>query len=115
MDTGVFAENRYFDVFVEYAKADVRYFDSHQAVNRGRTPRHCICCLLCGFAIHVVGRDARRPSARILAGAPGSVCVELQHWQYGKRWLIGAGQPQLLFTENETNRRRLNDGRTFRT
>ena len=34
-------------------------------------------------------------------------CVELQHWQYGKRWLIAEGNPQLLFTENETNSQRL--------
>ena len=33
LDTGVFAENRYFDVFVEYAKADAgRYSDPHRGV-----------------------------------------------------------------------------------
>ncbi len=112
MDTGVFAENRYFDVFVEYAKADVEdILIRITAVNRG--PDAATLHLLPSLWFRNTwswGRDARRPSARILAGAPGGVCVELQHWQYGKRWLIGAGQPELLFTENETNRRRLNDG-----
>jgi Glycosyl hydrolase family 63 C-terminal domain len=112
MDTGVFAENRYFDVFVEYAKADVEdILIRITAVNRG--PDTATLHLLPSLWFRNTwswGRDARRPSARILAGAPGSVCVELQHWQYGKRWLIGAGQPELLFTENETNRRRVNDG-----
>jgi hypothetical protein len=108
----VFAENRYFDVFVEYAKADVEdILIRITAVNRG--PDAATLHLLPSLWFRNTwswGRDARRPSARILTGAPGSICVELQHWQYGKRWLIGAGQPELLFTENETNRRRLNDG-----
>src|SRR6267154_1397731 len=112
MDTGAFAENRYFDVFVEYAKADVEdILIRITAVNRG--PDAATLHLLPSLWFRNTwswGRDGRRPSARILAGAPGSVCVELQHWQYGKRWLICAGQPELLFTENETNRRRLNDG-----
>jgi hypothetical protein len=34
----------------------------------------------------------------------------MQHWQYGKRWLLCAGQPELLFTENETNYQRLFGG-----
>ena len=50
------------------------------------------------------GKDLRRPSGcegpRIL---PGAVCAEIEHWQYGKRWLLAAGRPELLFTENETN------------
>jgi hypothetical protein len=31
----------------------------------------------------------------------------LQHWQYGKRWLLAEGKPELLFSENETNNARL--------
>jgi len=58
-----------------------------------------------------VGKDLRRPVARKAASVPGSACVELQHWQYGKRWLLCAGQPELLFTENETNSARLFGGR----
>src|SRR6266853_1401136 len=112
LDTGVFAENRYFDVFVEYAKADVEdILIRITAVNRG--PDAATLHLLPSLWFRNTwswGRDARRPSARILAGTPGSVCVELQHWQYGKRWLICGGQPEVLFTENETNHRRLNGG-----
>jgi hypothetical protein len=43
------------------------------------------------------GADLRRPIARG-ACVPGSSCVELQHWQYGKRWLLCDGRPELLFT-----------------
>jgi hypothetical protein len=105
LDTGVFAEDRYFDVFIEYAKADVEdILVKITAINRG--PQ--------GAALHLLpslwfrntwswGKDLRRPSAQRAASVPGSVCAELQHWQYGKRWLLCPGQPELLFTENETN------------
>jgi hypothetical protein len=53
------------------------------------------------------GRDDRRPTARKTDDLENCHCVELQHWQYGKRWLLCDGQPQLLFTENETNYQRL--------
>jgi Mannosylglycerate hydrolase MGH1-like glycoside hydrolase domain len=109
LDTGVFAENRYFDVFVEYAKADVEdILIRITAVNRG--PEAATLHLLPSLWFRNTwswGRDSRRPSARIATDVPGSVCSELQHWQYGKRWLLCAGQPELLFTENETNYQRL--------
>src|SRR5207245_11109175 len=56
------------------------------------------------------GKDLQRPLARKATSVPGSSCIELQHWQYGKRWLLCAGQPELLFTENETNSARLFGG-----
>jgi len=109
VDTGVFAENRYFDVFVEYAKADVEdILIKIVVVNRGTDPA----------PLHILpslwfrntwswGRDLRRPIVRTATCVPGSVCAELQHWQYGKRWLLCAGKPELIFTENETNSQRL--------
>ena len=109
LDTGVFKDNRYFDVFVEYAKADdedilVRI----SAHNRGPEPA----------SLHLLptlwfrntwswGKDLRRPIVRKATDIPGSLCAELQHWQYGKRWLLCAGHPELLFAENETNNTRL--------
>ena len=38
---------------------------------------------------------------------PGNTCLEIQHWQYGKRWLIAEGNTELLFTYNDTNTQRL--------
>jgi hypothetical protein len=109
LDTGVFEENRYFDIFVEYAKADVEdILIRITAANRG--PEAATLDLLPSLWFRNTwswGRDSRRPSARIATDVPGSVCTELQHWQYGKRWLLCAGQPELLFTENETNYERL--------
>jgi Glycosyl hydrolase family 63 C-terminal domain len=109
MDTGVFQSNRYFDVFVEYAKADVEdILIKITAVNRGPEPA----------ALHLLpslwfrntwswGNDPRRPSVCKSPDLKSCYCIEVDHWQYGKRWLLCEGQPQLLFTENETNYARL--------
>jgi len=105
LDTGVFKENRYFDVFVEYAKADVEdVLIKITAFNRGpeAAPLHLLPTLWFRNTWSW-GKDLRRPAARRAPDTPGSLCAELQHWQYGKRWLLAAGTPELLFTENETN------------
>ena len=109
MDTGVFDQSRYFDVFVEYAKADVEdILIKITAVNRG--PESAPLKILPSVWFRNTwswGKDLRRPMLRAATGVPGSVCAELQHWQYGKRWLLCAGRPDLLFTENETNVQKL--------
>ncbi|MEQ1354041.1 MAG: glucosidase, partial [Candidatus Acidiferrum sp.] len=109
LDTGVFAQNRYFDVYVEYAKADVEdMLIKITAVNRG--PEAATVHLLPSLWFRNTwswGKDTRRPVVRKAVGFPDCHCVELEHWQYGKRWLLCAGQPQLLFTENETDFARL--------
>jgi Glycosyl hydrolase family 63 C-terminal domain len=109
IDTGVFAENRYFDVFVEYAKADVEdILIKITAVNRG--PERASLKILPSLWFRNTwswGRDLRRPQMCAATSVPNSVCTELRHWQYGKRWLLCAGKPDLLFTENETDMRRL--------
>src|SRR5437016_5292927 len=113
LDTGVFSESRYFDIFVEYAKADVEdMLIRITAVNRG--PQAAALHVLPQFWFRNTwswGKDLRRPIVRTAACVPGSNCAELQHWQYGKRWLLCAGQPELLFTENETNNARLFGGK----
>jgi hypothetical protein len=109
MDTGAFAENRYFDVFMEYAKADVEdVLIQITAVNRG--PERAMLRLLPTLWFRNTwswGRDLRRPIVRSASSVPGSVCAEVQHWQYGKRWLLCGGKPEMIFTENETNYQRL--------
>jgi len=109
VDTGVFSEHRYFDVYTEYAKADVEdILIKITVANRGPEPA----------ALHLLpslwfrntwswGKDPRRPIVRKTNDIPGGKCAEVQHWQYGKRWLLCQGEPELLFTENETNFERL--------
>src|SRR6202789_4721321 len=87
IDTGVFNESRYFDVFVEYAKADVEdILIKITAVNLG--PERAELKILPSIWFRNTwswGKDLRRPIVRAGVCVPGSVCAELQHWQYGKR------------------------------
>jgi hypothetical protein len=112
-DTGVFRENRYFDIFTEYAKgSDEDIFIRITAWNRG--PEAATLHLLPTLWFRNTwswGSDLRRPIIRRATPVDGILSVESQHWQYGKRWLLATGQPELLFTENETNNARLFNGR----
>ncbi len=113
LDTGVFKDNRYFDVLVEYAKADDEdILIRITAHNRGPEPAPLRLLPTLWFRnTWSWGKDLRRPIVRKATDVPGSLCAELQHWQYGKRWLLCAGRPELLFTENETNNARLFNSR----
>jgi hypothetical protein len=102
IDTGIFHENRYFDVFVEYAKAGPEDMLARiTAVNRG--PEKA--------TLHVAptvwfrdrwswGYAVNKPELRQL----NPCAIELNEPYYGKRWLQCAEGGRLLFTENETNR-----------
>ncbi|HEY0377372.1 MAG TPA: hypothetical protein VGC87_10495, partial [Pyrinomonadaceae bacterium] len=108
LETGVFDEDRYFDIFVEYAKADVEDILVQISVaNRGpeAAALHLLPTVWFRNTWSWNGHDAR-PSLRKVEDAPGAV-VELNHEQYGRRLLYCDGSPELLFTENETNKQRL--------
>jgi hypothetical protein len=104
LDTEVFADDRYFDVFVEYAKADVEDILIKITVsNRG--PESARLRLLPTIWFRNTwswDNNAPRPNLQRVPGA-----IELKHPVLGKRWLCYDGSPELLFTENETNRHRL--------
>jgi mannosylglycerate hydrolase MGH1-like protein len=109
MDTGVFAEDRYFDVLVEYAKGTPEDILMRiQVVNRGPDTADLHLLPTTWFRnTWAWGHDDRRP--RLSAGEPskGATAIQLSHDYYGNRVLYCEGQPELLFTENETNSRRL--------
>jgi hypothetical protein len=104
--TGVFEGDRYFDVFVEYAKASPDDLLVEITVcNRGPEPA----------TLHVLptvwfrntwswGGDVPRPS---MAGQPDGRTIAISHPDLGGRVLCCDGTPELLFTENETNTQRL--------
>jgi hypothetical protein len=109
IDTGVFDDDRYFDVVVEYAKASPEdMLVRIQVVNRGPDPAELTVLPTIWFRnTWSWGLDVRRP--RMKAGEPvnGMSVVEFTHDYYGRRRLLCEGGPTLLFTENETNTRRL--------
>jgi Glycosyl hydrolase family 63 C-terminal domain len=117
LDTGVFDENRYFDVVTEYAKAGVEdILIKITVTNRGPVEAQLALLPTVWFRnTWSWGRDDYRPQARASKslgfkqedGTLGSTTIELEHKAYGKRWLLCEGEPELLFTENETNARKL--------
>src|SRR5215211_4250703 len=118
IDTGVFAEDRYFDIEVEYAKAapnDVLVRIS--ATNRGpkSAPLHVLPTLWFRNT-WAWGRDDRRPELRAVprqtsstteTNPRGGRLVQATHPVLGDYWLVCQGSPDLLFTENESNAQRL--------
>jgi Mannosylglycerate hydrolase MGH1-like glycoside hydrolase domain len=107
MDTGVFAGSRYFDVEVEYAKADPEdILIAIHVSNRG--PETAQLDLLPTIWFRNTwswDRQAGRPSLKAADGSQTAVAVAEP--TYGERWLHCDGSPALLFTENDTNTVRL--------
>nr|MDQ3820815.1 glucosidase [Acidobacteriota bacterium] len=113
MDTGVFDEDRYFDVFVEYAKVDVEEILCRiDVINRGPEIARLHLLPTIWFRNRWSwGYGNPRPSMRrrLVAAewqADASL-IELEDDRYGRRLLYCEGAPELLFTENETNNERL--------
>jgi hypothetical protein len=113
LDTGVFDEDRYFDVFVEYAKADIEdILIKITVTNRGPEAANLRVLPTVWFRnTWSWGDHARRPKLHKACPAPNPV-IELNLSPPNKtrsdsRWLLCEGSPELLFTENETNARRL--------
>jgi hypothetical protein len=110
LDTGVFDGDRYFDVTVEYAKATSEdILVRLTAVNRGPDPAplHLLPTLWFRNTWSWGKGGEPHPSLRALPAPGGEALVEAEEPQYGRRWLHCEGAPELLFTENETNTRRL--------
>ena len=111
LDTGVFDDDRYFDVFVEYAKATPEDILCRiSVVNRGDQAAPIDLLPTVWFRnTWSWGRDTGLTPPRLRQGAPaeGAVSIELQHRSLGRRTLVAAGEPALLFVENETNAARV--------
>jgi len=114
VDTGIFGEDRYFDVQVEYAKAGpTDLVIPITATNRGpdRTPLRVLPTLWFRNTWSWERDDpdqsglraTERPVLRQVA--PGLVHAE--HRILGDYWLACARAPELLFIDNETNTVRL--------
>jgi len=105
IDTGIFNDDCYFDVFVEYAKAspdDVLIRIT--AYNRG--PEAAKLHLLPTIRFRNTwswGYNGHKPQMNITARGG----VEINQADLGKFWLLCEGDPKILFCENETNTKRL--------
>jgi hypothetical protein len=109
IDTGVFDEDRYFDVFVEYAKGTPEdLLIRIQVINRGpETAQLHLLPTIWFRNTWAWGYDARRPRLSQGESLQNARAIDLQHHYYSHRVLYCEGSPELLFTENETNHQRL--------
>ena len=110
IDTGVFDDNRYFDVFLEYAKAgpdDILI----QVTVHNRGPEAARLQLLPTLWFRNTwswkGETPKPTLCQVDASASASAAVRASHSQLGEYTLYCDGAPELLFTENETNVERL--------
>jgi hypothetical protein len=105
IDTGAFADNRYFDLTVEYAKAGCDDILIRVSVaNRG--PETAVLHVLPTVWFRNTWsweERADRPSMQ----AVDATRIALREPKYGARWLHFDGAPELLFCDNETNTDRL--------
>ena len=119
LDTGAFADGRYFDVFVEYAKADQEDILIQVTVlNRGPEPAECWALPTLwfrntwswGYETSPMNDVSGKPVLRQIPapeGAEAAAAVQVDHPTAGQYLLYAAGASELLFTENENNAVRL--------
>jgi hypothetical protein len=109
LDTKIFDEDRYFDVFVEYAKGSTEdILVRITVINRGPEPAH----------LHILPHLWFRNAGWMESGEPvpvlaerrsncGASVISATHWDLGQRYLYCEGAEELLFTNNETNNQKL--------
>jgi hypothetical protein len=109
LDTGVFAEDRYFDVFVEYAKASPEDILMQITVcNRG--PESAVLHVLPTFWFRNSWTEPNgdeRPSMQQLGAEMGANVIGAMDSQLGERFIHSEDPLELLFTDNETNTQRI--------
>src|SRR5262249_46224048 len=100
LDTGIFDQNRYFDIFIEYAKADPEDIGIRiTVVNRGPEAAPLVLLPTLWYRNAWSWGDSPKPAMR-RNGAQSVICDERY---LGVRKLFCEGADELLFTENETN------------
>ena len=113
LDTGIFNGDKYFDVFIEFAKDDFAdIYIKITAVNRGGEKAK----------IHILphiwfrnvwswDEETEKPQLKKAGNSSENVSIiETSKDDFGKYSLICAESPELLFCENETNHQKLYNG-----
>jgi hypothetical protein len=109
LDTGVFDQDRYFDVEIEYAKADSEDILIRITVHNRGPETAALRLLPTLWFRNTWTWHGSKPRAELAQtkGPKGAATISIHHHNYGQRWLYCEGAPELLFTDNETNTRRL--------
>jgi len=114
IDTGIFNEDKYFDVFVEYAKSEKDDILIKITVhNRGDEDAALNVLPTVWFRnTWAWGHDDYKPGM----SEESQGVIDIFHRETGQLWLKADGDPALLFCENETNTQRLHnydDGKVY--
>ena len=111
LDTGVFNEDRYFDVYVEYAKASPEdILIRITAWNRGPDEAELHLLPTLWFRndwAPWITRRGEKPLLQAKQSVTEAAVIGASHATLGEYLLFCEGAPTLLFTENSTNHRRL--------
>ncbi len=109
IDTGVFDDNAYFDIFIEYAKNGPEdIYVRITAHNRGTksAPLHLLPTIW--FRNRWSWSDKKNECGVIQASPDKAFkCFEIREPRHGEYRMFCSGDPELLFAENETNFRAL--------
>jgi Mannosylglycerate hydrolase MGH1-like glycoside hydrolase domain len=107
LDTRVFDDDRYFDVFVEYAKESPEDILVRISVhNRGPESARVRVLPTLWFR-NTWSWDPEQPKPSLQEAEPR--IIQAAHAELGEMWLMCDGSPEVLFTENESNAARLWD------
>jgi hypothetical protein len=109
LDTGIFDDNRYFDVFVEYAKNTPEDLLIQITVhNRGKKPAKLQLAPTLWFRnTWSWGENSQKPVIEEDRISGSGLVIAARHPLLGERFLYCDSAEELLFTENETNNQRL--------
>ena len=109
LDTGVFDEDRYFDVFVEYAKESPDDLLAQIRIhNRGPEAAEIHVLPTLWFRNRWSWREENpRPTLRGIGETAAGTAVHALEAKLGDRYWYCEGAAPLLFTENETNLQRI--------
>src|ERR1700719_317309 len=103
LDTGIFNQNRYFDVFVEYAKATPTDILIQIGIcNRG--PQESVVHVLPTLWFRNTWTwwpDQPKPSMKAVSGKDGGGAIAASNAHLGDYFLHCEGDARLLFTEND--------------
>ncbi len=102
IDTGIFAEDRYFDIFVEYAKSEFNdILIRVTAVNRGPESAPLYLLPTLWFRNTWSWNDSKSARPELYLAEPGK--IQLNESTLGSHIFDLDGAPEVLFTDNETN------------
>ena len=116
LDTGVFAGDRYFDILLEYAKAEPEEILIRISVtNRGQEEAELYLLPSLwfrntwswGYSDGMLGHLTRMPAMDLAETAGGRPAIRADHNRIGEYRLYADDTDDVLFTDNETNQKRL--------